>query len=116
MTILHLIFSLFLTTRLLHVFFGFTFTDTEDFMPLLSLVLGLGAAVSISFFSKGTTSKVLMACMGMLCMWPLLPHVGLYLMARELQHVGVRWPQVMVDDPKIGSVMQLLVTMRFLMP
>ena len=37
--------------------------------------------------------------MTFLSLWPLLPHLGLFFLARELQHFSGHWPQVMVDDP-----------------
>ena len=86
--------------RVLEVFEGFTFTDVEDFTPLLTLFGGLICAALIGRASDKKVSKQLVLSMTALSFWPILPNVGLYFMARELQSVHGSWPQVMVDDPK----------------
>ncbi len=91
---------MFLPFRVLNIFFGFTFTDVEDFTPLLTLFGGVVCATLISRFPQNKVSKQLVLSMILLSFWPILPNIGLYFMARELQSVHGSWPQVMVDDPK----------------
>jgi hypothetical protein len=98
MILLYLLFTL--PFRVFQAFEGFDFTDLEDFMPVFSLALGLVAAISIGCSRKEKVSPVLMLCMALLSLWPLLPNMGLYFLARELKPFGVMWPQVMVDDPR----------------
>lgn len=84
----------------MQVFTGFTFTDAEDFAPLLTLVVGLIGVALIRRPSQSKASFPLIALLLVLSLWPLLPNFGLFFMARELQSVDGSWPQVMVDDPK----------------
>lgn len=95
------LFALFLVPfRFISVFTGFTFTDVEDFTPILSLVIGV---FGVFLIRRSPTSKAtlpLISLLLVLSLWPLLPNFGLFFMARELQSVHGSWPQVMVDDPK----------------
>lgn len=91
---------LFLPFRFLSIFTGFTFTDAEDFAPLLALVVGLVGVVLIRRSAQGKASFPLLSLLLLLSLWPLLPNFGLFFMARELQAVDGSWPQVMLDDPK----------------
>ncbi len=91
---------IFLPFRFLSIFTGFTFTDAEDFGPLLTLVVGLIGVVLIGRSRQDKASLPLILLLLLLSLWPLLPNFGLFFMARELQSVHGSWPQVMVDDPK----------------
>jgi hypothetical protein len=90
----------FLIFRVAAIFTGFTFTDVEDFGPILSLLIGLLGAVLIHRAPHKRTSLPYISLMLLLSAWPLLPNFGLFFMARELQSVSGTWPQVMIDDPK----------------
>lgn len=93
-------FPFILLIRVLDTFDAFTFTDLQDFMPLLSLVVGLMGAGIIYCSPKKKASSLLIILICLLALWPILPNIGLYYMAHQFQlHVG-SWPQVMVDDPK----------------
>ncbi len=94
-------FELFLLLlRPFSVFSGFDFTNWQDFLPLVSLAVGVcGAAMLVRARDKRATSG-LVALMLFLSLWPLLPNLGLLFLAREVQHLAGSWPQVMVDDPK----------------
>jgi hypothetical protein len=90
--------------NLLSVFTGFTFTDVEDFMPLLTLIIGLSGVALIRLSSQNETSQnkaspPLIALLIMLSLWPILPQLGLFFLAREFQSVYGSWPQVFVDTP-----------------
>jgi hypothetical protein len=86
--------------NLISVFAGFTFTDAEDFTPLLSLLIGLVGVFLIARSPQEKASPSLIALLLLLSLWPLLPIFALFFMAHELQSVHGSWPQVMVDDPK----------------
>lgn len=86
--------------RVLEIFTGFTFADVEDFAPLLSLIIGLVAAFALYRTRNEKASYAILAVMLLLSLWPVLPNISLYFMAREFQAVHGSWPQVMVDDPK----------------
>jgi hypothetical protein len=86
--------------RVFDIFDAFTFTDLQDFMPLVSLIVGLMSAGIIYNSPKKKASLTLIILMCLLACWPILPNVGLYFMAHQFQlHFG-SWPQSMVDDPK----------------
>jgi hypothetical protein len=91
---------IFLPFRLVSVFTGFTFTDAEDFGPLITLLIGLIGVALIGRSAQKKVSPPLIALLLLLSLWPILPNMGLFFMARELQSVHGSWPQVMVDDPK----------------
>lgn len=80
---------------------GFTFTDWQDFAPLLSLLVGIVGALIIAGSPSKKASPALVGLMSLLSLWPVVPQLGLFLLAREFQrvHHGA-WPQVMIDDPK----------------
>ena len=82
------------------IFFDFDFTDWQDFLPLASLVIGIGGACWLYHSTRKRATPGLIALMSLLSLWPLLPNLGLFFLAREVQHLGGTWPQVMVDDPK----------------
>lgn len=86
--------------RLFLVFTGFTFTDLQDFAPLFSLVIGLMGAGIIWNSPPKKASLALIFLMCLLSLWPILPNIGLYFMAHQIQSIQGTWPQVMVDDPK----------------
>ena len=86
--------------RVISIFTGFTFTDIEDFGPLLSLIIGLIAVALVCCKTQEKASYGLIALMVLLSLWPLLPNLGLYFLAREVQARFGSWPQVMIDDPK----------------
>jgi hypothetical protein len=89
-----------LLMRVFDIFNAFTFTDPQDFMPLISLVIGLMSAGIIYNSPKKKASFCLIILMCLLAFWPILPNIGIYFMAHQFQlHTG-SWPQVMVDDPK----------------
>lgn len=91
---------IFLASRVVSIFNGFTFTDAEDFLPLASLIIGLIGVVLICRSAREKVSAVLFGALVLLSLWPLLPNFSLFFMARELQAISGNWPQVMVDDPK----------------
>jgi len=96
---------LMLLLRVVEIFTGFTFTDLEDFVPLVTLLIGVVGAALLSRSRKKPATKSTMALMSTMTLWPILPTVGLYFLARTFQSVNGNWPQVMVDDPKsqLGS-------------
>lgn len=99
-----------LPLRVYRIFAGFTFTDVEDFLPLLSLLIGLSGIASIYRSSlairhnastkENPVSRPLYLLLLLLSLWPVLPTYGAFFLALELQSVQGHWPQVMVDDPK----------------
>lgn len=89
-----------LLLRATKVFTGFTFTDAEDFTPLLTLFIGLICVASIGLSAQKKASFPLIASMLLLSLGPILPNIGLYFLAREHQAICGNWPQVMIDDPK----------------
>lgn len=91
---------IFLPFRVMLVFIGFTFTDVADFGPLLTLFIGLSGVALIRRSPQKRVSLPLIALMFLLSLWPILPNLGLFFMARELQAAQGSWPQVMVNDPK----------------
>lgn len=82
------------------MFFGFDFTDWQDFLPLVSLIGGIGGACWLTRTPQKRATPGLIALMSLLSLWPILPNLGLFFLARELQHISGEWPQVMADDPK----------------
>lgn len=86
--------------RRLCIFNNFTFTDAEDFGPLLLLVIGGILALLVGRFPRERTIPSVFVLLVALSVSPLLPNICLYLMAHEFQAVHGSWPQVMVDDPK----------------
>lgn len=83
------------------IFFGFTFTDLPDYGPFLTLFVGLWGAFVLAVSPPKRASPALVALMSLLALWPVVPHMGLFFLARELQRFNNgAWPQVMVDDPK----------------
>jgi hypothetical protein len=82
------------------IFSGFTFTDFEDYTPLLSLIIGIILTIVICRRRQEKASAGLTLSMYLLSLWPVLPNISLYFMARQLRSVSGAWPQVMVDDPK----------------
>ena len=91
---------MFLLFRVMQIFTGFTFTDAEDFAPLLTLLIGGICVFLIHRSKREKVSAMLFAALLLLSLWAILPNLGLFFMARELQSVSGNWPQVMVDDPK----------------
>lgn len=63
-------------------------------------MVGIGGACWQTRTPQKKATPALIALMSLLSLWPLLPTLGLFLLARELQSVSGNWPQVMVDDPK----------------
>jgi hypothetical protein len=90
---------LFLPYRVMLIFFGFSFKNIEDFAPLLSLIVGLAGAFFIRRSPQEKPSPVLIATLVLLSVWPILPNIGIFLMAREFESVHGSWPQVTVDNP-----------------
>jgi hypothetical protein len=91
---------LFLPYRVMLIFFGFSFRHLEDFGPLLSLTSGLTGAYFIRRSPQEKPSIPLVALLLLLSLWPILPNLGIFLMAREFQAVHGSWPQVTVDNPE----------------
>ena len=91
---------IFLPFRVISIFSDFTFTDAEDFGPILSLLIGLTGATLIRRSLQDKASLPLVYSMLLLGLGPILPNLGLFCMAYELESVHGSWPQVMVDDPK----------------
>lgn len=91
--------------RFLSIFTAFTFTNFEDFLPLLSLILGIVVTIRLRRSAEAGTSPHLPILMVALIGGVFLPNVGLYFLAREFQAVYGSWPQVMIDDPRgIGDI------------
>lgn len=90
---------IYIVLRIFMIFFGFTFTDIEDYTPLLSLVIGIILTLLICR-RREKASAGLTLSLYLLSLWPVLPSVSLFFMARQLQHVFGAWPQIIVDDPK----------------
>ncbi len=86
--------------RPLLIFLSFDFTDWQDFLPLVSLIVGIGGACLLFHSPQKKATPGLIALMSLLSLWPILPNLGLLFLARELQHLSGHWPQVMADDPK----------------
>ncbi len=95
-----LILLIFLLFRPFSIFFAFDFADWQDFLPLASLVIGIGGACWLYRSPQKRATPGLIALMSLLSLWPLLPNLGLLLLALELQKTSGAWPQVMADDPK----------------
>jgi hypothetical protein len=83
---------IFLLFRPLTIFLGFTFTDPEDFLPMISLFIGLSCAAFLGCSVGKKASSGLLGSLLLLSLWPILPNFGLYFMARELQIVHGSWP------------------------
>lgn len=82
-----------------YLFFAFTFTDLIDFLPLFSLLIGMGGIGLVRCNKQTTLSPPLIALLFVLSLWPLLPHLGMLLLAQEFSYVQGYWPQVFIDDP-----------------
>lgn len=93
---------LFAPFRFVHIFLGFTFTDIEDFIPVLSLICGLVAVAIMCRRNRlaKAASPVLLALLYILSLWSLLPNVALLFLAREHQAQRGNWPIVLINDPK----------------
>lgn len=91
-----------LPLRMVDVFTGFTFTDWEDFAPMLTVLVGLLTAGYLCFHRarQKPISWPLLTSMIVLSCAPLLPNIAIFFMAREFQVTQGAWPQVMVNDPK----------------
>jgi|GEM_PF-4451484 len=96
----------FIPTYPAYLFFAFTFTDLIDFFPLTSLVIGMSGIWQIRRNDQTSLSWPLIALLFTLSLWPLLPHIGMTLLAQEFSHVQGYWPEVFVDDPHnaVGDV------------
>jgi hypothetical protein len=92
-----IILLLFLPLRVISIFTGFTFTDNEDFAPLLTLVIGLLCVELIRTYQQEKASLPLGLLMLLLSLWPILPNIGLFFLAREFQSVNGYWPQPLVN-------------------
>lgn len=91
---------MFLPLRVIQIFTGFTFTDPEDFLPLLSVLLGFIGSIIIGYSRQEKVDVSCMALILILTLWPVMPNSGLFFMAQEFRSVTGAWPQVMVDDPR----------------
>jgi hypothetical protein len=102
-------FNIIVLLPIFSIFFGFTFTDIEDYTPLLSLIIGIILIILICRRRREKASAGLTISMYLLSLWPVLPNISLFFMARQLQSISGAWPQVMVDDPKnwLGHVTPL---------
>ena len=89
-----------LLMRPFSMFFDFDFTNWQDFLPLVSLIVGIGGACLLARTPQKKATPALIILMSLLSLWPLLPDLGLFCLAREIQRLSGHWPQVMVDDPK----------------
>ena len=84
--------------RVLSIFTGFTFTDIEDYGPLLTLVVGIVALATMRRQNQKSATLPLMLVMVLLAFGPLLPNLGIYFLATEFQSIYGSWPEPMVDD------------------
>ena len=82
------------------IFLNFDFTDWQDFLPMVSLIVGIGGACWLFHSPQKKATPALIVLMSLMSLWPLLPNLGLFFLARELQSISGHWPQVMSDDPK----------------
>ncbi len=91
---------IFLLLRPFSMFFDFDFADWQDYLAPLGLIVGISGAALLTRTTQKKATMGLIVLMLLLSLWPILPNLGLLLLALELQKISGSWPQVMVDDPK----------------
>ncbi len=82
------------------IFFGFSFSDWFDYLPLGCLLIGLASAGISSFFLARPASSWLKGALCLLALWPIYSLFPLFFLASQVAARTGRWPQVMIDDPK----------------